>query len=137
MQLQLLLADQEDFVVVQTDVVKSIIKSTLQTIQMKKIIYSIAIIATLSASAQNKKLKNTVVEASCGMCQLGTTDKSCSLSIRYQGKVYTVTGTDIHKHGDAHAVDGFCNAIRKAKVSGEIKDNEFVLTSFILLPNKE
>ena len=104
---------------------------------MKKIIYSLAIIATLSVSAQDKKLKNQIVEASCGMCQLGTTDKVCALSIRYEGKVYSVIGTDIHKHGNAHAEDGFCNAIRKAKASGEIKDKNFISTSFELLPNKK
>ena len=36
--------------------------------------------------------------------------------------------------GDAHAKDGFCEAIRKAEVVGEIKDNRFEVSYFKLLP---
>ena len=36
--------------------------------------------------------------------------------------------------GDAHAEDGFCSAIRKAEVVGEIKGDRFVASSFKLLP---
>gem|GEM_PF-5809930 len=50
------------------------------------------------------------------------------------GKAYFVTGTSIDKHGDAHAKDGFCNVVRKAKVTGDVVDNNFVATSFVLLP---
>lgn len=104
---------------------------------MRKIIYSIAIITTLNVSAQDKKLKDKVVETSCGECQFGMKGKGCDLAVRIDGKNYFVSGTKIDQHGDAHAADGFCNAIRKAKVSGEIKDNQFISTSFELLPNKE
>jgi hypothetical protein len=47
-----------------------------------------------------------------------------------------VEGTTLNDHGDAHAADGFCSAVRKAEVVGELKDNKFVVTSFKLLPNK-
>jgi len=44
-----------------------------------------------------------------------------------------VDGTTIHDHGDAHADDGFCRAIRQAKVKGEIIDGRFKAESFTLV----
>ena len=65
------------------------------------------------------------------------TDKNgCDLAVRIDGKSYFVEGTTIVDHGDAHDHDGFCSAVRKAEVIGEIKDNKFVVTSFKLLPRK-
>ena len=58
----------------------------------------------------------------------------CKLAVRIDGKPYLVTGSDIDDHGDAHASDGLCNAMRRAKVTGEIKDDRFVAESFELLP---
>jgi hypothetical protein len=49
------------------------------------------------------------------------------------GTAYFVDGTKIDDHGDAHAKNGFCNAIRKAEVQGEIKEGRFVATYFKLL----
>ena len=77
---------------------------------------------------------NQVVEAACGQCQLGITEKSgCDLAIRIDGKSYFVDGTSIHDHGDAHADDGFCRAIRQAEVKGEIIDGRFKAESFTLV----
>ena len=77
---------------------------------------------------------NQVVEAACGQCQLGMTEKSgCDLAIRIDGKSYFVDGTSIHDHGDAHADDGFCEAIRQAEVKGEIIDGRFNAESFTLV----
>jgi hypothetical protein len=45
----------------------------------------------------------------------------CELAVRIDGKPYFVDGTSLDSHGDAHANDGFCAAIRKASVIGEIK----------------
>ncbi|MFY7758532.1 MAG: DUF6370 family protein [Flavobacterium stagni] len=53
------------------------------------------------------------------------------------GKSYYVIGTKLDDHGDAHAEDGFCSAIRQAEVIGEIKGNTFVVTYFKLLPLKK
>jgi hypothetical protein len=90
----------------------------------------------LSVSEQAKqKPKTLIVEASCGQCQFGMKDKKgCDLAVRIDGKSYFIVGTDIHKHGDAHAADGFCSTIRKAEVVGEVKDNKFIASSFKLLP---
>ena len=77
---------------------------------------------------------NQVVEAACGQCQLGITEKSgCDLAIRIDGKSYFVDGTSIHDHGDAHADDGFCEAIRQANVKGEIIDGRFKAETFTII----
>lgn len=68
----------------------------------------------------------TVVEASCGQCQFGQKGKGCDLAIRYKGKTYFVKGSQIDDHGDAHAADGFCNAVRKARVTGQFKQHKFI-----------
>lgn len=85
---------------------------------------------------KTKTVKSRVVEASCGQCQFGMKDKKgCDLAVRFDGKSYFVDGSKIDQHGDAHAKDGFCNAIRTAKVTGKVVDNKFVAKSFELLPN--
>src|SRR5689334_2729192 len=61
-----------------------------------------------------------VVDAACGQCQFHMKGKGCSLAMRMDGNNYFVDGTDIDSHGDAHADDGFCNKVRKAKVQGEV-----------------
>lgn len=93
--------------------------------------------------AQSKNTKNPepdknkevlTVEASCGQCKFELPGNSCDLAIRLNGKAYFVDGTKIDEHGDAHAKDGFCNAIRKANVQGEVVDGRFKATYFYLLP---
>jgi hypothetical protein len=59
------------------------------------------------------------------------------LAVRLDGKSYFVDGTTLDEHGDAHAEDGFCNAVRQAEVIGEVKDGRFVVTYFKLLPLKK
>ena len=75
-----------------------------------------------------------IVEASCGECKFGMAGTGCQLAVRIDGKAYFVDGTEIDKHGDAHSSTGFCKAIRKAEVKGNIVDNRFVAKSFKLLP---
>jgi hypothetical protein len=104
---------------------------------MKKIISILVLFVCLSVTAQEKP-KTQIVEAACGQCQFGMKSKGgCDLAVRIDGKSYFVDGTDINKHGDAHATDGFCSAIRKAEVVGEVINNRFVVSSFKLLPSKE
>ena len=74
-----------------------------------------------------------VVEAACGQCQFGMTEKlGCDLAIRIDGETYFVDGTKIDEHGDAHADDGFCVVIRNANVKGKIVDGRFQSESFTL-----
>ena len=78
---------------------------------------------------------NGLVLASCGMCNFGTKDRTCSLSIQINEKAYNVKGTHIDDHGDSHAKDGFCNVVRVAKVSGKVKENNFIAETFVLQKN--
>jgi hypothetical protein len=52
------------------------------------------------------------------------------------GKPYFVDGTSIDSHGDAHADDGFCAAIRKAEVV-EVIGNRFKVTSYKLISTQK
>ena len=76
-----------------------------------------------------------LVLASCGMCNFGMDNKDCSLAIQVNEKAFNVKGTGIEDHGDSHAKDGFCNAVRVAKVSGKVNKNVFLADSFELQKN--
>ena len=107
---------------------------------MKTILSAIGILITLTLSAQStlsKQLDPTkkvlIVEASCGQCQFKMKGKGCTLAVRINNVPYFVDKSDIEQFGDAHAKMGFCNAIRKAFVTGKIHNNKFVASSFVLI----
>ena len=111
---------------------------------MKRVFTILLCCFAMAAVAQTKEAgkidpgkKVLTVDASCGQCKLGLKGKSCDLAIRIDGQAYFVDGTSIDQHGDAHADDGFCNKIRKAKVQGEVVDNRFKATYFQLLPEEK
>jgi hypothetical protein len=87
--------------------------------------------STIAKPDLSKKIQ--IVEASCGQCQFKLEGKGCNLAVRINGKSYFVDGTSIDEHGDAHAKDGFCEAIRKAEVQGEVVNNRFKATYFKLV----
>lgn len=89
----------------------------------------------VSTPDPNKKIQ--IVETACGECQFKLSGKGCDLAVRIDGKSYFVDGTDIDSHGDAHAKDGFCNAVRKAEVQGEIVNDRFKVTYFKVLKTPE
>jgi hypothetical protein len=106
---------------------------------MKNIIAVVFMFLAVSATAQDKKQnqKTQIVDAACGQCQFKMEGHGCELAVRIDGKSYFVDGTSIDSHGDAHANDGFCAAIRKAAVVGEIKDKRFVVSEFKLLSEEK
>ncbi len=106
---------------------------------MKKIFTLLFLFSIVFVNAQDKKEqpKAQIVEAACGQCQFEMKGNGCDLAVRIDGKSYFVDGTSIDSHGDAHANDGFCAAIRQAEVVGSILDNRFKATSFKLVPQKK
>ncbi len=92
------------------------------------------VIASKTVSPDPDK-KVQVVEVSCGKCKLGLPGKTCDMAVRIDDKAYYVDGASIDDFGDAHAHNGFCNAIRKAEVQGEVVEKRFKLTYIKLLPD--
>ena len=92
---------------------------------------------TDTASAQNNESDYQILETSCGQCNFNLPGKGCDLAVRIRGIAYFVDGTKIDDHGDAHASDGFCTAIKTARVKGAIVDNRFKSQYFKLMPLAE
>ena len=80
---------------------------------------------SLLSTIPNSGLIQGNVQASCGMCNFDVKSKRCSLYIKVGENSYSVKGTTINDHGDSHASDGFCNAIRTASVKGKVSDGIF------------
>jgi hypothetical protein len=78
---------------------------------------------------------DAVVEAACGQCRFDLPGEGCALAVRIDGTARFVTGTAIDDHGDAHAEDGFCNAVRRARVTGRVEGERFAVQGFELLPD--
>ena len=110
---------------------------------MKKLLLGLLLLTIFSASnAQETTKKKLVynpknptyeVEATCGTCMFKMDGKGCHLAIKLNGKNYFVDGTNIDDHGDAHDAEGFCNAIKKAKVQGNVVKDRFEVTYFELI----
>lgn len=97
-------------------------------------LFSIGLFYTSCGSIKNGASElNEVADASCGICNFKMTGDECALAVKINDKFYYVEGSAIDEHGDAHAEDGLCSAIRKAKVTGQIKNGVFVATSFQLI----
>ena len=88
------------------------------------------------ASQARSFTNRIVVETACGQCQFKMPGKGCDLAVRIEGQSFFVDGVNIDQLGDAHAADGFCNAVRQARVTGQIKDGRFAVATFELLPLK-
>ena len=99
--------------------------------------------STVVVSKKTSALVTTVPESgsiegfvisSCGKCNFDYKKRrGCSLTIKIEDTVYPVQGIKIHDHGDPHSGEGFCNSVRVAYVSGEIKKNVFHADSFTLI----
>lgn len=103
---------------------------------MKNIFFVLMLMFSATVFAQ-KKVINQTVDAACGMCQFKQkNDKDCAMAVKIDGKLYYVEGVDESAFGDAHAHDGYCNQIKKAVVSGEIRKGKFYATRFKYVPKK-
>lgn len=114
---------------------------------MKKLFFVLFLgLFSIAANAQTTEkktaevksdLKDKTVEIACGECQFKMKGNDCDLAIRIDGKSYFVDGKGIDDFGDAHDEHGFCNAISKAEVTGQIVNNRFKATIIKLLPAKK
>ena len=77
-----------------------------------------------SKKAVSNKELSKALEPLCGGSFM-TDDNNCNLAIKIGRNVLPVNGKDIDAHGDSHAVDGYCNVIKKAHVEGRVKNNKF------------
>lgn len=104
------------------------------------ILLLLASFKTFSQDSTQLKLdpskKVLLVEASCGQCQFKMAGSGCTLAVRVNKKTYYVDKANIDAFGDAHSEVGFCNAIRKAKVQGNIVNSKFVASYFELIDKK-
>lgn len=92
------------------------------------------VLGACKAPKQEAEESGRLVEASCGQCNFDLPGDGCDLAVRMDGEAYFVDGSSIDEHGDAHAAEGMCNAIRQARVEGDVSEGRFVATSFTLLP---
>lgn len=104
------------------------------------VLISILTVGFFSISAAQSKVNSIVVsdslyhaEVSCGTCMFKMKGSGCDLAVKINGHCYVVKGAGIDDYGDAHAADGFCNAIRKAKVWGSFKEEVFVARKIELI----
>jgi len=88
-------------------------------------------------AASSKVVTKQVVDIACGECQFKMKGKDCELAVKIDGKPYFVDGKSIDDFGDAHGEHGFCNAVSKAEVTGEIVNNRFKAKEIKLLPTKK
>lgn len=107
---------------------------------MKAVLSLLFIFAAFTASSQtvgtyDSTQKVYSVKTSCGKCKFGMTGHTCELAVKIDGKTYYVDNASIDDFGDAHANDGFCNAVRQARVQGEVVDGRFKVRYFELLPD--
>ena len=90
-----------------------------------------------TSTAQTRAMPQpTVVDAACGQCllDLKTEKHGCNLAVRFDGQSYFVDGFTMKQLGDAHADDGMCTTVRKAKVTGRVANGRFAAVTFELLP---
>ncbi|MCZ4225170.1 DUF6370 family protein [Pedobacter rhodius] len=112
---------------------------------MKNLIFALLLsVFAINANAQSapktaetsKVITKQLVDIACGECQFKMKGKDCELAVKIEGKPYFVDGKSIDDFGDAHGEHGFCNAVSKAEVTGEIVNNRFKAKEIKLLPKK-
>ncbi len=101
--------------------------------------FSFGQVAPKLAPAPDPGKELRTVTASCGQCNFGLPGGDCDLAVRFPQqdgaeKAFYVDGVDISAFGHPHDKDGFCLALRKAEVQGEVVEGRFKASYFKLLP---
>lgn len=92
------------------------------------LVFLLAFSATLFGQT---KIENKIVQTGCGMCMFkAKSAKSCSVYVKIDDQFYETVGVDKKVTGTGHEADGYCEVIKKARISGEIKRGKFYATSF-------
>ena len=111
----------------------------MKLISFSRIISALATVLIIAGCATTPPVASidspTIVQAACGECKLGMKGDSCDLAIVVAGHKYFVDGVKDEALGDAHAKDGICQMIRKARVTGKFEKGRFVASTFELLPS--
>jgi hypothetical protein len=81
------------------------------------------------------QVRDRIVDASCGQCQFDLPGTGCDLAIVLDGNAHFVDGSHLDDHGDAHAPEGLCNAVRPAIVTGRLTDGRFQAERFEVVPD--
>ena len=87
--------------------------------------YSEVPVGLLERIPTNNRVEGNVL-VSCGMCNFLTGENDCSLAVKIGSKTLNVRGVKIDDHGDSHAIDGYCNVIKKVYVEGIVRGNYFI-----------
>lgn len=74
------------------------------------------------------------LETSCGECSYGMEGTGCDVAVRLPEGTFYVDGVGISEFGNPHGEHGYCLALRKAEVQGEVVDGRFKATYYKLLP---
>lgn len=81
--------------------------------------------------------KLLTVDATCGECNFGMEGDGCDLAVKIGDSTYYVDGVSTMEYGHPHNKGGFCVAMRKAEVQGEIVNGRFHATYFKLLKEEK
>ena len=84
--------------------------------------------------APEATVENQIVNVGCGTCIYRLPDGvGCYWAIELDGEHYPVAGT-LPKDHDNHGPEGMCNMERQARVTGELRRENFLASAFELLP---
>ena len=85
-------------------------------------------------SAPDRVVTNEVVDVACGTCIYKMPEgRGCYWAITLDGQHYAMAGVEPADH-DPHGPDGMCNMGRKARITGELRGQNFIASAFELLP---
>lgn len=99
----------------------------------KNLTKNISSVNSLVTSVPKDGIIDGLVITSCGKCQRWTRARVCNLAVKIDNKTYSVKGTNVHDHGDAHSGEGLCSSVRVARAKGKMKDDVFNADSFVLI----